>query len=1153
MDPEPGVFFIKRSCFTAFMEKFCQELVSAEVPSALSVREKLQAHFAAGRLKPTLTVSLEKNIMSCLTLDIDIKEWKPSQAEMLELERDIIRAVQRTILKRIFQEGPTAVLFVIVCDRHSSSGRHLHFPEIVVEADTYNVLVSQIRDEACIANEAVTIDCPSHLSMPFTTNSKKPTPYIPKAIYSVWRKGDELRRVSLCDSSDSKLLRFFDDCKNKNSQNAVQLQQAFKDRKSSRFETLLLMLLSPIPCVEKWSSFLFVLPTRITKYSKENTVMNLVQRTDRDEGKLLYVSKDLEEPRASIFHQDGRIKWNSIMKRSEYHNIYKTLVPAVVVTKTIVPENVNLPYPGIFWMETRADAESLMPTSSIHGEPLLLCESHNRLVSEIACLCGGFRNSPHPILSLLASGTIIGPVIYAFYQECGGDEISLQHVCDFFKSALSRFLDFGNEHPVMQKIARVSEINKEVARKLCSNFSFAGLKRYVFQKTFLEQVQQLDLIDGHGEPVEKQGLPVFISASFYHQYMTDVAAAEAQSSMTDAVNNMYENLMTFARNNERGGGVSYQIFNPSEKIWRLENGDFYHRFFKTFKDYVVQVMMKLELDKKLIETVKKTKPQNDVLASLPRKNCKSAHKMDNIEYFLLMEDSTGKFKIFDMIESALVTPMAEHECTGHHAIKLRCKFSQFQAYIESDDFLPLVNRLYFSNFIHRLKKILLQETEIVEQDEPLSYSAWTSVYRRIVLRELENEEPESFRKIGRPLLDQMVSMFIYICQTCKFQDRLTSYLMTRLASIYVKNSAEREILLWTGVGSNGKTHLMTLLQSCLGTYAATVPSSVFTTEKDFDDTMCRNVFTGCLLAADELRDFDGSVLKRLASNGEITARGMYKSQVVGRISARFMAALNTIPNRALDKAAQDRLICIPFQSRFYSQSKTVPPTVAEQVDKAIFRGSNSASETNFEMPLLLTMIGVLMLKLSRETGVLEVTTTPPCVLSETSRVRERCDSYNKFIVHFELKQEPSASIALSKVRHAINLFTQQFPNQHVDDIITTFVKKHFHLITFQGDLEPLKPRHAVYLLDTNYELLTCPVRSRRRVPDDEVPANDKEEIEFILQEEATPRMALVQNIESLIVFKNLTLKRVRDAELSAQSKRAAGMFPVFDIKRQRKF
>ncbi|KAI1293993.1 putative helicase [Halotydeus destructor] len=1156
MEPEPGMFYIKRACFTSFMEKFCHEIATGEVSSSLPVRETIQKLFAASLFKPTLTAPLQKNIFGSLILDVDIIEssWKPSPAEMLELELEIISAVRRTVLHWIFKNNPsTAVLFVIVCDRAGSHGRHFHFPEVVMEADTYNVLVSQIRDIASLLNESVKIDYPTHFSMPLTTSEKKISPYLPRSIYTVWRKDEQVKRISLADSGKSKLTVFLSESKNRNSQNSVLLLQKLQERKKVRqFETLLLMLLSPIPCVENWKSFWFVLPTKITKtLSKGKAVMNLTQKGT--ENQCLFMTKDLEQPKVALFHQDGLIKWKSLMNKSECFNVYYTIVPAVVVDQCAVADEVNNPYPGLFWMKSRAEMDSLLPTSSIHGEPLKLCEHHNRLVSEIANLCGEARNSPHPILNLMANEIIVAPVLYAFFKECGGDFISFKEVCEFFKVALSRFLDVHEDQSLMRKITRISHFDAQVANKTSSNFSFAGLKRFIFQKTFFDQVQQLDIIEGRSEAVDQQTLPVYVSASFYHQYLTDVQISDVQNNMTEAVSNMYDNLMTFAKCQERGGNWSYWIFDPFSKIWQAESPVVFLRFFKSFKSYVIQTMMKLETDQKVIEAVKKSKPTSDVLSLLQRTHCKAMHKMDSIEYFLLVQDSKKKYKVYDMLEGDFVTPIADHECTGNHVLHLSCEFSVLSRHLESKQFLPLIRKLYFSNFLHHLKKKLLAHNDTNDMDQTMNYSSWKEIYKGVILRELEKDDSELLKHVDRQLLDQLVSAFIYLGQTFRFQDRLTAYVVTRLASIFVKNSAEREILLWTGNGSNGKTHLMTLLLSCLGSYAGTVSSSVFTNEKEFDDTLCKNVFTGCLLAADELKDFDATVLKTLAGNGEITARGIFKSQIVGRISTRFLAALNTIPNRPLDRAAQSRLICIPFSARFHSDSSCVPQTIAEQVDKSIFCAASSASAAGFEMPLLITLLGVLKLKLKTESGTLELPPMPRSVEQETKKLRERCDCYNKFIVTYGLVEVPMESISLAKVRQAIIQFTKPFPTHLLDDIILTFVRRNGHLITFEGALEQLQPKHAMYLLETNYELLAAPVKSRRHIQDTELPTNEKEEIEHIMQDDSIPQMSIVHNIESLIIFRNLTLKRVRDAEAANESKRTATMFPVFDIKRNRKF
>ncbi|KAI1284261.1 hypothetical protein HDE_12477 [Halotydeus destructor] len=362
--------------------------------------------------------------------------------------------VRRLVVSHVFtQMATTTVVLCIVCKRNGSNGRHFHFPEIIIEADTYQLLMKELQVAVPLDSTKWRIDIPTHVSLPLSTSQNKNSPYVPSSIYFIWKQDSTVELISLAESTVSSLSIKFTHAKEKNSTNAQRLLKALNCKRSPRsIEKMLLKLLSPVLCVEEWQTFVFIYSGTVTKIESGGRLcLRLKQKTDcvhRNTVKSktkLYLMKNIEVPTVKPFHSHGPVPWTLLFNNlSECYRRYFTIAPAIEVEGTEVAENIVLPFAGIFWLKVRSVTNFMLPVSYIHGDNLELCEAHNRLVTQTANLCGEFRNVPHPLLSLMANESIVGPIIYAFYSDTSvrsaNSDLTVKEVCAFFISCLERFL-----------------------------------------------------------------------------------------------------------------------------------------------------------------------------------------------------------------------------------------------------------------------------------------------------------------------------------------------------------------------------------------------------------------------------------------------------------------------------------------------------------------------------------------------------------------------------------------------------------------------------------------------------------------------------------------------------------------------------------------
>ena len=127
----------------------------------------------------------------------------------------------------------------------------------------------------------------------------------------------------------------------------------------------------------------------------------------------------------------------------------------------------------------------------------------------------------------------------------------------------------------------------------------------------------------------------------------------------------------------------------------------------------------------------------------------------------------------------------------------------------------------------------------------------------------------------------------------------------------------------TGGGRNGKSTLMKVLQTVLGSYARTFPAKAFT--GDLNDEMLIELLGIRLAVASETgagNALDEQALKQVTSSDTISGRALYQSRVTFQPSATMALLTNHRPSvRANDEGTWRRMRIVPFEHQVSDEEK----------------------------------------------------------------------------------------------------------------------------------------------------------------------------------------------------------------------------------------
>lgn len=155
------------------------------------------------------------------------------------------------------------------------------------------------------------------------------------------------------------------------------------------------------------------------------------------------------------------------------------------------------------------------------------------------------------------------------------------------------------------------------------------------------------------------------------------------------------------------------------------------------------------------------------------------------------------------------------------------------------------------------------------------------------------------------------------------QKDLREYVLKVIASCLEGMNREQLFFIWNGVGSNGKSKLLTLIKHTFGDYQTSIQTTVFTRKRADSGAANPGIITAkCkrfiyTSETEEKEALNTSQMKQMSGEDDIEARGLYKDQDKFTIMGKIFMACNHLPKiTSMDNGTWRRIRVIPFVSRF---------------------------------------------------------------------------------------------------------------------------------------------------------------------------------------------------------------------------------------------
>lgn len=245
---------------------------------------------------------------------------------------------------------------------------------------------------------------------------------------------------------------------------------------------------------------------------------------------------------------------------------------------------------------------------------------------------------------------------------------------------------------------------------------------------------------------------------------------------------------------------------------------------------------------------------------------------------------------------------------------------------------------------------------------------------------------------------------------------LRKYFLEYCARLLKGGNDAKTFLCFTGVGDNGKSVAMELLEKALGRYMVKLPTSLVTGKRtqsaaaNPEIARLHGVRFAVLQEPDGSDTINGGVLKELTGNDSMYARGLF--QAGKDIVQTFKLALicNKLPRlTAEDQAIWNRTRVCPFESRFPKNNAEVPATWEEQVRKKVFYRDATIAERFEDLKYAFMWIMFRTYKECKQIGWMP---EPKKVMEATNEYRKNNDIMLQFVAEC-IKQDHKVGVSIT--------------------------------------------------------------------------------------------------------------------------------------------
>ena len=176
-----------------------------------------------------------------------------------------------------------------------------------------------------------------------------------------------------------------------------------------------------------------------------------------------------------------------------------------------------------------------------------------------------------------------------------------------------------------------------------------------------------------------------------------------------------------------------------------------------------------------------------------------------------------------------------------------------------------------------------------------------------------------FVKANDPRLSEIEDFFVKLFP----RDDLRKHVLKLLASCLEGANREQLYYFFIGVGSNGKSKLVTLMKLVFGDYQTSLQATVFTRKRpeagaanpDIMAIKCRRFIYS--QEPDHQEPLNTSRMKQMSGEDMIEARGLFRDQEKFKVMGKMFMMCNRLPPiDSMDNGTWRRIRVIPFESRF---------------------------------------------------------------------------------------------------------------------------------------------------------------------------------------------------------------------------------------------
>lgn len=279
-----------------------------------------------------------------------------------------------------------------------------------------------------------------------------------------------------------------------------------------------------------------------------------------------------------------------------------------------------------------------------------------------------------------------------------------------------------------------------------------------------------------------------------------------------------------------------------------------------------------------------------------------------------------------------------------------------------------------------------------------------------------------------PYATSMLHFYVHLCKYTAFEYDLLMYLLDVLASIFIATNYERKFFVFKGETSNGKSKLFEILGRMFGGYYHCIQSDNLkpgNSSTNASPDLASTLFNCRIVTTEELEGkLNENRVKQITGNSCVVFRNMYEASHGGIPTAKLFTTTNNLPDCQSTEAFQDRVVAIPFVSRFVNKA---PTTTSEQVRMNRYSKDEYVIEQSY-MGCFLILSYHLQKHMDVRDGLLHCRETPPSVVEFTQIYLYNTNVYNQFKTYMDVQPSTDCMTTMTDLRSAVRQFLKSTKN-----------------------------------------------------------------------------------------------------------------------------